>query len=117
MGIQAKNADARALELFTRAVREAGGLRRLVQERRLGWLPELLASSEVVVLQEEEHRRPEEISDLLGMSRDSVANILAAPADRAGQCIDVPPPQAMGDREQAAGGLIRRVWNTDQAQG
>ncbi|WP_303907219.1 hypothetical protein [Thiohalomonas denitrificans] len=112
MGIQAESADKRVLELFVGAVREVGGLRRLVTERRLGWLPELLASSEVLVLQEEEHRRLEEIAELLGMSRDTVANILAAPADRAEQCIEMPPPQAIEDRELAAGGLVRRAWST-----
>ncbi|SCZ61192.1 sigma-70 family RNA polymerase sigma factor [Thiohalomonas denitrificans] len=112
MGIQAPNTDKRVLELFAGAVREVGGLRRLVTERRLGWLPELLASSEVLVLQEEEHRQLEEIAELLGMSRDTVENILAAPADRAGQCVDMPPPQAMEDRELASGGLVRRAWSS-----
>lgn len=110
MGVQRKSTDSQTLDLFLESVREAGGLRRLVRERRLGWLPELLASAEVLMLQEQERQHPEAISDLLSLSRDSVANILAGPADRAGQCVEAPPPQAEGDRELAAGGLVRRVW-------
>jgi predicted transcriptional regulator len=110
MSKQGENTDSRTLELFIEAVRETGGLRRLVRERRLGWLPELLASAEVLMLRRAEQQRPETIADLLELSRESVENILSGPADRASQCVDAPPPQADNDRELAAGGLVRRVW-------
>lgn len=101
--------DRRVLELFLKTVQSMGGLRRLAQERRLGWLPPLLAGADTLVLQEEEHRRPDEIADLLGISGESVENMLAAPADRAEQFAHAPPPESLGERETAAGALIRRA--------
>lgn len=106
----ANDRDTRVMELFEQTVASMGGLRRLVEERRLGWLPSVLASCDVLVLQEEEHRRPEEIADLLQISSESVENILAAPYDGAPRYSDSAPPDAIGERELAAGSLVKGIY-------
>lgn len=106
----ASDRDTRVIALFEKTIASMGGLRRLVEQRRLGWLPQVLASCDVLVLQEEEHRRPEEIADLLQLTSESVENILAAPYDGAPQYSDAPPPDALGEREQGSGSLVKGVF-------
>lgn len=104
--MQANHSD-RVMQVFLKALDAVGGSRHLIEKRRLDWLSELMESAYVVVLQEDEHRMPEEISDLLGISRESVENILTGPTDTAVQRFDNQPPADPLDRLHIAGGLAK----------
>jgi len=104
-------ADDRVTELFFETVDALGGMRQLVEQRRLGLLPELLESACVLVMQEEEHRTPREIAEKLSVSMDTVENILAAPADTALQQAVGGFPSEATERESVAGGVTRHAYN------
>lgn len=100
----------RVLELFMNAVREAGGAGRMLADHRTGWLPALMESACTLLLQEQEHRDPQEIADLLGITRDEVENILIGPSDSAPARIRSAPPGDEAELEQIAGGMVRHAW-------
>jgi probable regulatory domain-containing protein len=104
----------RVLELFMTSVREAGGAGRMLTDHRTGWLPMLMASACTLLLQEQEHREPQEIADLLGITRDEVENILTGPADSAPSRIFDELPVNELEREQIAGGMVRHAWAQHQ---
>jgi len=106
-----RDAD-RVLQLFITAVDAAGGLGSMVAERRLTWLPMLMESACTLVMQEEEHRDPGEIADLLGTTRDAVENMLAGPADTAPQQVRDLPPGELVAREYIAGGVVRHAYQS-----
>ncbi len=106
----ARAGDSRVTALFRQSIDSMGGIRRLVEERRLDWLPDLLRSADILVMQEEEHRRPDEIADLLLLSADAVENALAAPHDQADAFRDSPPPAAPQEREFGAGVLVKQAY-------
>lgn len=99
----------RVLELFMAAVSEAGGAGRMVAEHRLDWLPSLMESACTLLLQEDQHRNLEEISDLLGLTRDAVESMLTGPADTATSRICDTPPDDELEREHIAGGVVRHT--------
>jgi probable regulatory domain-containing protein len=103
--------DERVMELFLKSVEELGGMRQLVEQRRLALLPELLESAYILVMQEDEHRTPAEIADRLSVSMETVENILAAPADAAMERAAAELPAELADRESLAGGVARRAYN------
>ena len=97
------------LELFMNAVQAAGGPGRMIAERRLGWLPLFLDSACTLLFQEQEHRDPREIADVLGTTRDTVEARLAGPADTALVGVAGQPPADIRRREHIAGGLVRHA--------
>jgi probable regulatory domain-containing protein len=108
---QRSPADDRVTELFMKSVEALGGMRQLVDQRRLALLPELLESAYVLVMQEDEHRTPREIADQLSVSMETVENILAAPADTAMERAGGELPTELADRESVAGGVARHAYN------
>lgn len=70
------NIDKLALEVFLKTLEIAGGPRKLIELRNLTRVPSLLAASYGVVLQEEEKKTAEEISEFLGATTQSVRNML-----------------------------------------
>lgn len=108
--------DAQVLATFVDAINAMGGIRNLVQQRYLGWLPELLASADVLVLQEQERCPPDEIAALLDVSGESVANMLAAPAAEAMDLVMAPPPSEAARREAAAGAMARLAFESGRRE-
>ncbi|MGE0079872.1 MAG: hypothetical protein AB7U81_01095 [Thiohalomonadaceae bacterium] len=98
------------MELFLAAVDASGGLGRMVRERRLMWLPHLMQSAYIVLRQEDEHWRLEDIADDLGLSRDLVENVLTGPVDEARDRMFSAPPQELYERSHIAGGMARLVY-------
>lgn len=108
--------DERVMALFLESVEALGGMRQLTEQRRLGLLPELLESAYVLVMQEDEHRTPQEIADRLSVSMETVENILAAPADTAVERAASGVPGELAARESVAGGVARHAYNHMHAQ-
>ncbi len=74
--------DDLAMKVFLEAINLAGGPRKLIEYRRLTWLPSLAEAAYAVVLANEEKKTEEEIAAFLGMTKISVRNILrASPED------------------------------------
>jgi len=99
------------LDLFLAAVDAAGGLGRLVRERRLAWLPSLMQAAFIVSQQEHAHRTVEDIADDLGVPRDLVESVLSAPVDTGAADLERLP----GDEFEwghTAGGIAKRAYAT-----
>jgi len=76
--IKEKNLDALAFRIFLKSLEILGGPRKLIEYRNLTWLPSLMASSYTLVLFYEASKTEEEIADFLGITKNTVKNILRA---------------------------------------
>jgi len=76
--IKEKDLDALAFRIFLKSLEILGGPRKLVEYRNLTWLPSLMASSYTLVLFHEASKTEEEIADFLGITKNTVKNILRA---------------------------------------
>ncbi|WP_456400077.1 bacterio-opsin activator [Persephonella sp.] len=64
--------------VFFKAIDLLGGLHKLAEYRTLTWLPSLARASFAIVLREEYLKTEEEIAELVGLTRNTVRNILRA---------------------------------------
>ncbi len=72
------NAEPLVLRVFLKAIDLLGGLQKLAEYRTLTWLPSLARASFAVVLREEFLKSEEEIAREVGLTRQTVRNILRA---------------------------------------
>jgi len=107
--------DDRVMRLFREALEAAGGAEALTRNRCLGWLPELLEASCIVVLQEEAHQPPEEIARQLDVGMEVVEAILSAPSDDAIARVREPPPMEAAMRSTVAGGVVKFAYAAARA--
>ncbi|MDI3502029.1 MAG: transcriptional regulator, partial [Archaeoglobi archaeon] len=70
--------DEIAERVFLKAIEIVGGLKKLVEFRNLTWLPSLAKASYAVVYREEAAMSADEIAERLGMTKQSVRNMLSA---------------------------------------
>lgn len=64
--------------VFLKAIDLLGGFQKLAEYRTLTWLPSLARASFVIVYREEFLKTEEEIAELVGLTRQTVRNILRA---------------------------------------
>ncbi len=64
--------------VFLKSIDLLGGLHRLAEYRTLTWLPSLARAAFVIVLREEFLKTEEEIAEIVGITRQTVRNILRA---------------------------------------
>ncbi len=64
--------------VFFKSIDLLGGLSKLAEYRTLTWLPSLARSSYVVVLRDEYLKTEEEIAERVGLTKNTVRNILRA---------------------------------------
>ncbi|OAQ20839.1 bacterio-opsin activator [Thermosulfurimonas dismutans] len=76
--IQERDLDARALRVFLKALELLGGPRKLIELRNLTWVTSLMEASYAVILAEEGLKTEDEIAAFLGLTRQTVRNILRA---------------------------------------
>jgi|YelNatPaOPRAMG01_1025707.scaffolds.fasta_scaffold57693_2 probable regulatory domain-containing protein len=69
--------------VFLKSIDLLGGLHKLAEYRALTWLPSLARASFVIVLREELMKTEDEIARFLGLTRNTVRNILRADAELA----------------------------------
>ncbi len=72
--------DFLAERVFQESINILGGLRKLIEYRNLTWLPSLAEAAYVVVLREELLKTHAEIAKFLGITEQTVKNILQADA-------------------------------------
>ncbi len=103
------NPDDVAMQVFLQALNLVGGPRQLVEHRNLTWLPSLMESAYVVVLSEQFHKTIAEIAEFLGITEQTVRNILRADSEHILEIIE----KARGEKEikiHIAGGLAKRAY-------
>ncbi len=69
--------------VFFKEIDLIGGLKKLAEYRTLTWLPSLARASFVVVLKEEYMKTEEEIAQIVGLTKNTVRNILRADEESA----------------------------------
>ena len=72
-----------ATRVFLKTLDIIGGLKNLVEFKTLTWLPSLARSAMVVVLREVYFKTDEEIAEYVGLTRQTVRNILRADSEAA----------------------------------
>ena len=72
--------DALAEQVFHESINLLGGLRKLIEYRNLTWLPSLAEAAYAVVMKEEMMKTHKEIALELGLTPQTVQNILRADA-------------------------------------
>lgn len=70
--------DFMAMRLFAKIIKLLGGPRKMIELRRVTWLPSLMEAVYVVLLHEIERKTAKEIAAALGLTPQTVQNILRA---------------------------------------
>jgi probable regulatory domain-containing protein len=70
--------DSLALRVFLKALEIIGGPRKLFEYRNLTWIPSLMEAAYAVVLKEEAFKTDEEIAEFIGITKQTVRNMLSA---------------------------------------
>ncbi|WP_457567552.1 bacterio-opsin activator [Desulfurobacterium sp.] len=78
---QEKDYDTLALRVFLKALEIIGGPRKLFEYRNLTWVPSLMEACYAVVLKEEGMKTEEEIAEFIGITKQTVRNMLSANPD------------------------------------
>ncbi len=82
--------DKLARQVFDESINLLGGLRKLIEYRNLTWLPSLAEASFVLVLKNEAGLTNKEIAEKLGLTEQTVSNILRADSSMAEKIIKEP---------------------------
>lgn len=73
-----KDVENLVTRVFFKSVELLGGMSKLAEYRTLTWLPSLARASYVVVLKEQYIKTDEEIAQIVGLTKNTVRNILRA---------------------------------------
>ncbi len=76
--IQEFDVDTLALRVFLKALEILGGPRKLIALRNLTWVTSLMEAAYAVVLAEDALKTEDDIAEFLGLTRQTVRNILRA---------------------------------------
>jgi probable regulatory domain len=76
--INEKDLEHLVSRVFFKSIDLLGGLNKLTEFRTLTWLPSLARSAYVIVLREEYLKTEEEIAEKVGLTKNTVRNILRA---------------------------------------
>ncbi len=68
--------DSMAIRVFLKALEIIGGPRKLIELRNLTWVTSLMEAAYAIVLAEEAYKTEDEIAEFLGLTRQTVRNIL-----------------------------------------
>lgn len=99
--------DTMAEKVFVEALSIAGGLRSLIQYRNLTWLPSLAEAAYVVVLSNEAHKTSSEIASELGITQNTVRNILSSKEEEVEEFLKGSKEKVS---EHIAGGLAKLAY-------
>ncbi len=103
-----------AEKVFMEAINLLGGLRNLIQYRNLTWLPSLAEASYVVVLKNEALKTSKEIAKELGITDQTVKNILSADEEKVKKFIEGELEEI---DEHKAGGIAKLAYKKLKKEG
>ncbi|WP_038064828.1 bacterio-opsin activator, partial [Thermodesulfovibrio thiophilus] len=109
------NIEARVQKLFLNAIELLGGLKQLCDYRSLTWLPALARAAYAVVLKEEYNKTDDEIAQEVGLSKQSVRNILQSNPELVKEKIkkikDFMEEEGKELRGHIAGAIVKLAYN------
>ncbi|MCP2518850.1 bacterio-opsin activator [Candidatus Aminicenantes bacterium AC-335-B20] len=73
--------DTLAMRVFLKSLELIGGPRKIIEYRKLTWIPSLIEASYAVVFSEEMRKSKEEIAEILGITKQTVQNIFRTGVD------------------------------------
>jgi probable regulatory domain-containing protein len=104
--VKERNIDALAERIFHESIRILGGLKKLVEYRNLTWLPSLAEAAYVIALKNEAIKTNREIAEYLGITEQTVKNILSADEKKV---MDYLKGESE-EKEHIAGGLAKLAY-------
>ncbi len=103
--------DAKAMRVFLKSIEILGGPRKLVEHRNLTWLPSLMAASYAIVYAKEKNYSAEHIASVLGVTKQTVQNMLRAdPEAIKSKLDDVAGEKDEEKRTHTAGALAKLAY-------
>lgn len=102
--------DGLALLVFLKALELVGGPEELVRRRHLTWVPTLMEAAYAVVLRERYARTEDEIARHLGVSVQTVRQMLRADPERVQARLEADGAADAAARDHVAGGLAKRAY-------
>ncbi len=100
------NIDTIAERIFHESIRILGGLKNLVEYRNLTWLPSLAEAAYVIALKNEAIKTNREIAEYLGITEQTVKNILSADETKVMERLKGESEK----KEHIAGGLAKLAY-------
>ncbi len=107
--IQLFDVDAMALRVFLKTLEILGGPRKLIEFRNLTWVTSLMEASYAIVLAEEGLKTEDWIAQFLGLTRQTVRNILRADPELVMKKLEG-ELQEKTPRAHTAGGLAKIAY-------
>ncbi len=101
--------DAMAIRVFLKALEILGGPRKLIELRNLTWVTSLMEAAYAIVLAEEAFKTEDDIADFLGLTRQTVRNILRAEPELVLKKLEG-ELQEKTPRAHTAGGLAKLAY-------
>jgi probable regulatory domain-containing protein len=112
--IEEKDLENLVTRVFLKAIDIVGGLSKLAEYRTLTWLPSLARAAFVIVLREEYLKTEDEIAEIVGISRQTVRNILRADPQQALYKVqhleELSPEERKQLKVHTAGGLAKIAY-------
>lgn len=105
---KSNNIDKFAEDLFIRSLKVLGGLKKLVEYRNLTWLPSLAEAAYVVVLRNEAMKGYLEIAKELGITEQTVKNIMNADEEKVMEYLEGKLEEKPS--EHIAGGIVKFAY-------
>ena len=110
------NVEALSLRAFLKAIEILGGLEKLAHYRTLTWLPSLGRAILAIIYKEEYNKTEEEIAQLLGLTKQTVKNMLRAKPEEALKKIEEMEKEGVSDEDRKelkthlAGGIAKIAY-------
>lgn len=110
--VQEVRPDPKAVKVFLKALDLAGGPRKLILYRNLTWIPSLLEAAYVVVLANEYNMASSQIASTLGITEQTVRNVLRADTDAVKARLQAEGAETFSEKSHVhmAGGLAKWAY-------
>ena len=111
--VKKTNIDDLAMKVFLKSIEVLGGAKNLIKYRNLTWLPSLLEAAYTIVLHKERLWTAEQIASFLGLTENTVRNILRADPEKLKQKLELIKKGEKIDKSfhiHTAGALVKMAY-------